>query len=269
MVIIIASILATGYFMGEKDINVYDAIDYIKDVSDHMTRRIAGGVEGVATAACTTLIRTEVEPIVTHRALADIAESVVHLRCADFNCQYSTSDSIRIRKTFITDWLAQDGFCKIWMRMDLSVPVIVDISDIRVDIVEESGNNKIIYTLPSPMLGQPRVDFDHVQHCVNDSRSLSNGEIALLGPLMLHSMLLEGSQYALNEAFDSSVIEDVKNDLSTDIYLATQDIYPGSSVEVWFTTNPGNHENNGVLRNDIENRHNEQSNEHTDTMGRK
>lgn len=234
VIVIIGSVSVAAYRVAERNISLNDLIDYTGETA----RRIAGEtgqvLEAAVTVACTTMVRTEVGPMISRQVLVGLTERIVSLRCGSYNGRFSGSGSISIPKEFIFDWMKRDGYTELWIHTDVSVPVVIDLNSIEVQIDRRDGSTIVTYNLPSPELDQPRIDFSTLLHSVDAVRSMSNEEIAEAADSLFNSLLSEACQSVSVEAMESSIIGNVRSQLSRDLIGITNSLYPEASVDVNF-----------------------------------
>jgi len=233
-IVAVAAFSLAAYGLVEKDISVHDLIDYSGALAEHVAGETGEVLEAVVTVACTTLVRTEVSPLVSHDALIGFAESITQLRCGAYIGQYSASESISIPKGFVFDWMKRDGYAELWISANISVPIVMDLSTIDVSIDRGQDSVRITYDLPSPILGQPRIDFSRLRHNVDEVKSMSNDEIAEASDSLFNMILGDACAEVTNEAIEDGAIERVRSNLSRDLISFTNSIYPDASVQINF-----------------------------------
>jgi len=233
LVIAILGIWAfTAYTFIDNGLSASSVADEIKEFLSDRTKDAGELVEGAVAVACTTITRQEVGPLVSGDALVLVAENFAQLRCGDFNTCVTRTESIQTANdVWGVDWAAPDGSMQLWMSAEVSVPVSVDMNNIRIDFTG-MDSIEVVYTLPQPYLGEPRIDFSNLYCSVDHVANMSNGDISTLAPPIFHQLLSECGSQAMLEAESSAILEDVRQTLRADLIQATRSIYPEASVVV-------------------------------------
>lgn len=235
VVFVLVTFSATVYTAINNDITPHNMIDMYHDLINHATRKGAETVEGMAVTVCTTLVRQDIGPLISHTAMIAVTESILELKCADYSNNYSSVDSIDINNEWLgMDWIKSDGHAKLWMWIDVSIPVEVDLSQIVIEPVYHKNGLNVTFVLPAPDFAAPRIDFETINYSLEEASHLSNEERAAAIDSLYFKLVSEAGISIEEEARRSGILGMVEDDLSREIISIVLDIYPEAQVYIEF-----------------------------------